>query len=73
MDFWEQSSAADCQNCRPPRNPFNATIHNAGEKLSKALLEADEGEHSESEASEDDDVAQVLHRLDHCANDRLEA
>ena len=36
-------------------------------------LEADEGEHSESEAGEDDDVAQVLHRLDHRAHDRLEA
>ena len=66
--------------------PENGSFHNyrttiillknevkSGEKLCNTLLEADEGEHSESEASEDDDVAQVLHRLDHRANDRLEA
>ena len=36
-------------------------------------LEAGECEHGESEAGEDDDVAQILHRLDHRAHNRLEA
>ena len=36
-------------------------------------LEAEKGEDGEREHGEDDDVLQVLHRLDHSAHDRFQA
>ena len=57
-DFWEQSSAGRrLPKLSAAKKPLQCHyICSAGEKLSKALLEADEGEHSESEASEDDEA-----------------
>lgn len=36
-------------------------------------LQPEEGEHTQGEHSQNDDVAQIFHRLDHGTDDRFEA